>query len=96
MARSYFCFVSATVDFAFSTLARAATRLARAWLSRASKVEVSRRATTWSFFTRELKSAPRLSTVPETCEPTWTVVTACRVPVAPTTSTMSPRSTVVV
>jgi len=32
--------------------------------------------------------------VPETWEPTCTVVTASRVPVAPTTSTTSPRSTV--
>src|SRR5712691_260647 len=31
--------------------------------------------------------------VPETCEPTWTVWTAWTVPVAPTTSWMSPRST---
>ena len=31
--------------------------------------------------------------VPETCVPTWTVVTACSVPVASTTSTMSPRVT---
>ena len=29
--------------------------------------------------------------VPDTCVPTWTVVTACSVPVAPTLSTMSPR-----
>ena len=51
---------------------------------------------TWPFLTVELKSAFRLWMVPETCEPTWTVVTACRAPVAPTTSTMSPRSTAAV
>jgi hypothetical protein len=29
--------------------------------------------------------------LPDTWLPTWTVVTACSVPVAPTVSTMSPR-----
>jgi hypothetical protein len=51
---------------------------------------------TWPFLTTELKSAPRLRIVPETWEPTCTVVTAWRAPVAPTVSRMSPRSTVAV
>src|SRR5215472_15736704 len=34
--------------------------------------------------------------VPDTCEPTWTVITALMVPVASTTSRMSPRSTLAV
>ena len=34
--------------------------------------------------------------VPETCEPTWTVVTALIVPVASTTWRISPRSALVV
>ena len=46
---------------------------------------------TCPFFTIELKSAYISSTVPDTCVPTCTVVTACKVPVAPTWSTTSPR-----
>ena len=46
---------------------------------RASKSDGSSRAMTWPFLTVELKSACRLWIVPETCEPTWTVVTACSV-----------------
>ena len=34
--------------------------------------------------------------LPDTWLPTWTVVTACSVPVAPTVSTMSPRVTAAV
>ena len=41
--------------------------------------------------TMELKSAYRFCTVPDTCVPTCTVVSASSVPVAPTASTMSPR-----
>ena len=48
---------------------------------------------TWPFFTIELKSASSSWMMPDTCVPTWTVVTACSVPVAPTASTMSPRVT---
>ncbi len=43
--------------------------------------------------TRELKSALSFEMVPETCEPTCTVRTALSVPVASTTSRISPRST---
>ena len=43
--------------------------------------------------TRELKSALSFAMVPETCDPTWTVMTALIVPVASTTSLISPRST---
>ena len=47
---------------------------------------------TWPFLTIELKSMfSRLWTMPDTCVPTVTVVTACSVPVAPTASTMEPR-----
>jgi hypothetical protein len=92
-ARSYFCRMSSTVARERSTLAFAASRLAWAWPSRAWRIEGSSRAMTWPFFTVELKSAYRLWMVPETWEPIWTVVTASRMPVAPTTSTTSPRST---
>ena len=46
---------------------------------------------TCPFLTMLLKSAPSHWMLPETWLPTWTVVTACSVPVAPTVSTMSPR-----
>ena len=42
----------------------------------------------------ELKSADSDWIVPDTCDPTCTVVIASMVPVAPTTSAMSPRLTV--
>ena len=45
----------------------------------------------WPFLTIELKSAPSYEMLPDTWLPTWTVVTACSVPVAPTVSMMSPR-----
>jgi hypothetical protein len=47
-------------------------------------------------WTIELKSADSDSTIPETCEPTWTVVTGCSVPVADTRLTMAPRETAAV
>src|SRR5579884_1671477 len=50
-------------------------------------------AITCPFFTRVLKSALSFETVPETCEPTWTVVTASIVPVACTSWRMSPCCT---
>ena len=53
-------------------------------------------ATTSPLWTRELKSAFSLAIVPETCDPTWTVITALIVPVASTTSLISPRSTLAV
>src|SRR3989442_342128 len=46
--------------------------------------------------TRELKSTKSLAIVPDTCDPTCTVMTALIVPVASTTSWMSPRSTLAV
>ena len=46
---------------------------------------------TCPFLTMLLKSAPSHWMLPDTWLPTWTVVTACSVPVAPTVSTMSPR-----
>ena len=45
---------------------------------------------TWPFRTMLLKSAPSQAMVPDTCVPTWTVVTACRVPVAETVARTSP------
>ena len=36
---------------------------------------------TWPFLTIELKSAPSSEMLPDTWLPTWTVVTACSVPV---------------
>ena len=50
---------------------------------------------TWPFRTCELKSACSDWMVPDTCEPTWTVVTASSVPVASTVSTTSPRAAAV-
>src|SRR5215831_15760672 len=50
-------------------------------------------AITWPEVTLDLKSAPNHDTVPDTCEPTWTVVTACSVPVAETSSSTVPTST---
>ena len=46
--------------------------------------------------TRELKSACSALIVPDTCDPTWTVVTACSVPVACTRSTTGPLVTTAV
>jgi hypothetical protein len=43
--------------------------------------------------TGELKSAKSFWTMPETCVPTWTVVTAFTVPVAFTVVLMTPRAT---
>ena len=48
---------------------------------------------TWPFSTWSLKSTLSLAIRPETCVPTWTVVTADSVPVAETTESMLPRST---
>src|ERR1700736_79452 len=47
----------------------------------------------WFLCTCELKSAARVWIVPDTCEPTCTVVTALIVPVAWTTFCMSPFCT---
>ncbi len=68
-------------------------RFARACSIWVWKSDGSSRARTWPFFTSELKSALSSWMVPDTCVPTWTVVTACSVPVAPTVSTTSPRVT---
>jgi hypothetical protein len=54
------------------------------------------RAMTWSFFTRVLKSAKSSLIWPETWLPTWTVVTALRLPVDDTAAVSGPRSTRVV
>jgi hypothetical protein len=95
-ARSYFWRVSSTSARERSRFARAEATLAWACSMRAWKSDGSRRARTWPFFTVELKSAVRLWMVPETWDPTWTVVTAWTAPVAPTTSITSPRSTAAV
>jgi hypothetical protein len=54
------------------------------------------RAMTWSFFTAELKSAKSSLICPETWEPTCTVITALRVPVAETAAVRGPRVTATV
>ena len=56
----------------------------------------SSRAITCPLRTFELKSACSDWIVPDTCEPTCTVVTAWSVPVASTVSTTSPREAVAV
>src|SRR5690348_2576865 len=71
-------------------VARAFCRSASACSSAPWNSEGSSSAITWPFFTRELKSALSLEIVPETCDPTCTVVTALMVPVACTTSFMVP------
>src|SRR5216684_3570010 len=89
--------------FAFSRFACAATRLAFAFSKSAlacssapfnSAGSIS--ATTSPLCTRELKSTLSFAIVPDTCEPTCTVMTALIVPVASTTSSISPRSTLAV
>ncbi len=77
----------------FRTEARAASTWARLWVTLASKVSGSIRAMSWPFFTTELKSAKSSLICPETCEPTWTVITAFRVPVAETAAVSGPRVT---
>ena len=47
-------------------------------------------------WTRELKSASSRAIVPDTCEPTCTLITALMVPVASTASRISPRCTLAV
>src|SRR5262249_29480834 len=49
-------------------------------------------ARSWPFLTGVLKSTNSSLTRPETCAPTWTVVTAESVPVAVTRALMCPRS----
>jgi hypothetical protein len=93
-ARSSFCRVSSTAAFVRSTLARAATRLACDCPSRAWNSDGSSRAMTWPFFTTELKSDVQILHGAGDLRAHQHVVTAWSVPVAPTTSTMSPRSTV--
>ena len=51
---------------------------------------------TWSFLTWELKSAKSSLIWPETWEPTCTVMTALRVPVADTAAVSGPRETAAV
>jgi len=80
----------------FRTEARAASTWAFAWFTLASNVSGSIRAMTWSFLTSELKSAFSSLTCPETWEPTSTVITALRVPVAETAAVRGPRVTAAV
>ena len=80
----------------FSTEARAASTWALAWLTLASKDSGSMRAISWPFFTTELKSACSSLIWPEICEPTCTVITALRVPVAETAEVRGPRVTAAV
>ena len=51
------------------------------------------RAISWPFLTCELKSAKSSLICPDTWEPTWTVMTALRFPVAETVAVSGPRST---
>ncbi len=105
-ALAVLAFASASAARAFSTSARAfstcaawlrtvawaASRSALAWLTLASKISGSIRAMTWSFLTTVLKSAKSSLICPETWLPTWTVVTALRLPVAETAAVRGPRS----
>ena len=93
----------ASAALAFCRLAREAMRLACAFsesatacwrVPRNSAGSIS--AITSPRCTCELKSALSVEMVPETCEPTCTVVTAFTEPVASTTSRISPRSTAAV
>ena len=76
-----------------STAACEPSTSARAWLTLASNVSGSMRAMTWPLRTMELKSTMSCLIWPETWLPTWTVVTALRVPVADTAAVRGPRST---
>jgi hypothetical protein len=76
-----------------STVARADSRSAFAWFTLARKMSGSIRAMTWFFFTTELKSTRSSLIWPDTWLPTWTVVTALRLPVAETAAVRGPRST---
>ena len=71
----------------------AESRSAFAWLTFASKMSGSMRATTCPFFTIELKSTKSALICPETWLPTWTVMTALRLPVAETAAVRGPCST---
>ncbi len=79
-----------------STVASAASCSALTWATVASKVAGSIRAMSCPRLTSELKSANSSLTCPETCEPTWTVMTALRFPVVVTKAVMLPRVTGVV
>ena len=88
---------------AFSTVARwfisvafAASRSAWAWLTFASKISGSIRAMSWPFLTTVLKSARSSLIWPDTWLPTWTRMTAFRLPVDETAAVRGPRSTFVV
>src|SRR5262249_48941905 len=68
-------------------------RLPRAVTTWAWKMSGSSCASTWPAVTRELKSAKMYFTVPETEEPTGTVVSGLMVPVASTVAVRGPRLT---
>jgi hypothetical protein len=85
-----------TVAVWLSTAARAVSTSALAWLTCASKICGSMRAMTWPFFTTELKSTSSSLIWPDTWLPTWTVVTALRLPVADMVAVRGPRSTLAV
>src|SRR5437867_130212 len=75
------------------TAALAESRSALAWFTFASKISGSIRAITSPCRTTELKSADSCVIWPETWLPTWTVITALRLPVAETAAARGPRST---
>ena len=84
---------SASATSAFSTLAAAEASPARAFSIAAWKIRGSMVASSWPFFTLLLKSTSSRLTVPETCEPMLTVISAATSPVAETTSVTGPRLT---
>src|SRR4030065_12153 len=79
--------------FAFSREERTFPNAPRACATEASKRLVSIWAIGCPFFTGELKSTKIFRIVPETWLPTWTVVTALRLPVAEMDCGISPFST---
>ena len=91
--RFSFTFASSSETFRRSRSACARMTLARACSIWVWSSDGSSSATTWPFFTIELKSAYRALMLPDTCDPTCTVFTAWSVPVAPTDSMTSPRAT---
>src|SRR5439155_145964 len=82
-ARSILVLESASATRSRSRSAFARSRLAFAVSSCVCSSAGSSRATTCPLWTIELKSAPSHDTLPDTCVPTCTVVTAWSVPVAP-------------
>ena len=92
-SRARLAAVSATVARAWPTRASAAAMSAFAWRTWSRSFEVSRRASTWPFFTRSFTSTKTVSMMPDSSLPTSTELVGCRLPLADTLMTSSPLRT---